>query len=489
MKTALPGIAITACVLLAVNAIAAEESKPSANEIKWSPCPAYSNMVLDVARASIGIWTPDGHHFTLASDTTFLISGGEMFHDILLSQEQMSGVVAFLKAQDKLSWQEITAASPYPKTHTVLNLCGYRVEPSGKAFFRIQCSLGTPETALGVLKELLPLLPASSRQVFQESLDRMKGVEPQEAKPSTEIKWSARTELLVPSAKGDVKAYTQTAPFTWKDVSGRDNGGEMQFVFVPTNNLVWCRLKDALHPTHFFLLGNNLVGVISSEGSILRFRQSTEKAVDAAKVFEPTTLQGYYQKCVEQWNTRYDDQREGDKYLDLERNIVGRGVMGRLDVAYIYRPANITGITVSPSNVVISMITAEVNKAVVLTLDYNLDPIAATVDGKQVFPKGDDGFVFTVGTTTSGEMIQQGEWVYDSPELKNEVCGVLPATVLEVVKEVDGKVQVKCKKGTLTIHVENVLERKDLLATDAPLGWMDKSKLVRVKRSDLERQR
>ena len=67
-------------------------------------------------------------------------------------------------------------------------------------------------------------------------------------------------------------------------------------------------------------------------------------------------------------------------------------------------------------------------------------------------------------------------------------CGMWrsSATVLEVVKEVDGKVQVKCRQGTHLWRVLHKLERKDMLATDAPLGWMDKSKLVRVKRSDIE---
>jgi hypothetical protein len=95
-------------------------------------------------------------------------------------------------------------------------------------------------------------------------------------------------------------------------------------------------------------------------------------------------------------------------------------------------------------------------------------------------------FVYTVGTDTNGVPIQQVEWLYDSPELKRQVCAIFAWTVVEVVRVVDGKAEVKCKKGTPTLPIANKLTRQDTLATDAPLGWMDKNRLVRVRLSALE---
>jgi hypothetical protein len=90
-------------------------------------------------------------------------------------------------------------------------------------------------------------------------------------------------------------------------------------------------------------------------------------------------------------------------------------------------------------------------------------------------------FVYTVGTDTNGVPIQQVEWLYDSPELKRQVCAIFAGTVVEVVKAVDGKAEVKCKKGTPILPIANKLTRQDMLATDAPLGWLDESRLVRVR--------
>jgi len=118
------------------------------------------------------ICTPDGHYYNLESDTNAPASTGAEFHDILLSTDQMSRVVQLLRIKHNLSWQNMTAEAPYPETHTVL-LHYSETNPSG--LDDLQCSLGTSGTALKILKELVPLLPSSSQQVFQESLNRMEG--------------------------------------------------------------------------------------------------------------------------------------------------------------------------------------------------------------------------------------------------------------------------------------------------------------------------
>jgi hypothetical protein len=82
----------------------------------------------------------------------------------------MARVIHLVRNKYKLSWHEMIAESPYPKTHSVL--LWYGSEPSGAD--SQMCSLGVSEDAIPILQELVSCLPESLRQDLKKSLGRMK---------------------------------------------------------------------------------------------------------------------------------------------------------------------------------------------------------------------------------------------------------------------------------------------------------------------------
>jgi len=119
------------------------------------------------------ICTPDGHYYNMASAPDRLGSTRARSHDILLSESQMARVIHLVRKKHKLSWRDMTAESPYPKTYTVL--LWYGSEPSGAD--SQMCTLGTSETASPILQELVLCLPESLRQDFRKSLEGMKSTQ------------------------------------------------------------------------------------------------------------------------------------------------------------------------------------------------------------------------------------------------------------------------------------------------------------------------
>lgn len=110
---------------------------------------------------------PDGNFYNLASDPTQLGSTGARFHDILLTDSQMSKILNLVRNKHSLSWVNMTAESPYPKSHTILLWFG-SASDSG------MCNLGTAKKAIPILQNINACLPEASQQEFRKSLSGMK---------------------------------------------------------------------------------------------------------------------------------------------------------------------------------------------------------------------------------------------------------------------------------------------------------------------------
>ena len=108
---------------------------------------------------------PDGHFYSLASNPSQLGSTGDRFHDVLLSNSQMSALVRLVREGHSLPWEDMTAETPYPKSHVVLLWYGSAPSPSEHAM----CSLGTVADAAPLLKEIAACLPEPSREMLQRS--------------------------------------------------------------------------------------------------------------------------------------------------------------------------------------------------------------------------------------------------------------------------------------------------------------------------------
>ncbi len=113
------------------------------------------------------ISNPDGNFYNLAITPAQLGSTGAKYHDILLTDSQMSKILNLVRNKQSLSWENMTAESPYPKSHTILLWYG-SASDSG------MCDLGTAEEAIPILQKINACLPKSSQQDFQKSLSRIK---------------------------------------------------------------------------------------------------------------------------------------------------------------------------------------------------------------------------------------------------------------------------------------------------------------------------
>ncbi len=127
-----------------------------------------------ITLCQLTISTPDGHFYNLASDPSRLGSTGARFHDILLSDSQMSKILHLVKRKHSFSWVVMTAESPYPRSHTVL--LWYGSAPSGSD--SAMCSLGAVGDAAPILDEIRAHIPESLQPDFLKSLSRMKGTQP-----------------------------------------------------------------------------------------------------------------------------------------------------------------------------------------------------------------------------------------------------------------------------------------------------------------------
>lgn len=122
----------------------------------FSGCQSQTNTP-ESLNVRLAISTPDGHHYNLASNPSRLGSTGSRFHDIVLSESQMSKLIHLVRRKHSLPWQDMTAESPYPKAHTAL--LWYGSEPSGAD--SQMCSLGSPNSAEPVLEKVLGCLAES----------------------------------------------------------------------------------------------------------------------------------------------------------------------------------------------------------------------------------------------------------------------------------------------------------------------------------------
>lgn len=87
-------------------------------------------------------------------------------------------------------------------------------------------------------------------------------------------------------------------------------------------------------------------------------------------------------------------------------------------------------------------------------------------------------FVLTVGTDASGTPIQQVEWLYSSADLKEQKCPIWSGSVVEVIKQRNGVVMVKCDKSALP----DQKKWQAAISSDGSsvIGWIKKELLIKV---------
>jgi hypothetical protein len=108
---------------------------------------------------------PDGNFFNLA--TYSIGSTGTMFHNILVSTNQLSQILNIIRKRHNLPWRNMTVERPYPKTHTVLLWFGSNLNGE-------DCTLGTSDSAIPILQEILNYIPAQQQKDFAASLKKMR---------------------------------------------------------------------------------------------------------------------------------------------------------------------------------------------------------------------------------------------------------------------------------------------------------------------------
>jgi hypothetical protein len=196
-----------------------------------------------------------------------------------------------------------------------------------------------------------------------------------------EPQWSQTKQISVQSPNGEVIALTKSAPFTWRDAKGREEPKQVQFVFVPTNRLIWCR---ALPFEQIFVLENKIVGVYSAVGATLHFFVSKERLPEDKSPDDPAVLKQYFLKSVNGYNSSAE-RDPADRDCSVER-IAGEQFMMDIRMARAPLPLQIIAISPKKQGVVFSL-RSEINKNITLVLDQELNPVEASVEGVAVFPK------------------------------------------------------------------------------------------------------
>jgi hypothetical protein len=99
---------------------------------------------------------------------------------------------------------------------------------------------------------------------------------------------------------------------------------------------------------------------------------------------------------------------------------------------------------------------------------------------------GTNEFVWTVGTETNGQPIQQVEWLFHDQELTKTNAPIWAGTLLTIIEEAKDRVKVSCNKSALPSK-----ERWALAITQGGfvVGWLPRQSLVKVSMTDWSRMR
>jgi hypothetical protein len=109
----------------------------------------------------------------MAGDRARLGGVGERYHGLLISDKEMSQVLAVVSDRKVFDWQPMTAVSPFPTNHVVLLV--YGADPTGKDSFH--CSIGSPKTAVGPLTKLLEPFSGAARETLNGVVAKLRGSE------------------------------------------------------------------------------------------------------------------------------------------------------------------------------------------------------------------------------------------------------------------------------------------------------------------------
>lgn len=191
--------------------------------------------------------------------------------------------------------------------------------------------------------------------------------------------WSAIDEITVVSEQGYAKALARHSPLGgW---TNRPDRIPTQIVVV--KNSLW--LGPACE--RLFVVKEKIVGVHAGPAAKLCFSTFSTNGVSATDFNDDKRLKNNIEEY--QKNSGWSPCWEKDLRL---KNIVPPDALGRSDVACPPQPVQITDVMVEKYNIVISMI-SEIGKRIVITLNQELEPIQASVDGQRVFPKLNEGKV------------------------------------------------------------------------------------------------
>jgi len=184
--------------------------------------------------------------------------------------------------------------------------------------------------------------------------------------------WSAIEEITIVSEKGHTKALARySPPGGW---TNRPDRIPTQIVVV--KNSLW--LGTACEK--LFVLKGKIVGVHAGPAAKLCFSTFLTNGINLTDFNDEKMLE----QNIEKYQKRRGWAPFWEKNLRLN-NIVPLDALGRSDVAYPPHAVQITVVTVEKSNIVISM-TSEIGKRIVVTLNQNLEPVEASVNGEKVFP-------------------------------------------------------------------------------------------------------
>lgn len=191
----------------------------------------------------------------------------------------------------------------------------------------------------------------------------------------------ALSQVALPSDQGEANALTKSVEIAWSDARGETQKTTAKIVVLPSNGAIWIGRPAS----HVVAAGDRLVGVHTASGGILVVRVSTNKLSLPA-----STQTNEVDEAISNHLKSVTGEGIGwlptDKEVGL-REFVGLSALMGLNRADVPCAPTLTGTTLQRSNLVVTMKSA-VAKELVVTLDEEMTPLRATVDGVVTFERG-----------------------------------------------------------------------------------------------------
>lgn len=185
--------------------------------------------------------------------------------------------------------------------------------------------------------------------------------------------WGTIRELAITSDHGELQVLSRRYPAD--STATIKDDGERQVVFVPTKKLIWIGL-----PTdHLVIIGERIMGFYSMKWG-LRVIFSNNKSIVPDIVNQKSELEKLRQQHSAIWG-----ESGISKDIPLWK-LVGYDTLSLDNDARGPLPVTIKGVSLKDNSVILNLKSVN-GKLIVLILDANLDPVSASVDGKQVYPK------------------------------------------------------------------------------------------------------